>query len=533
MSKFKVITVLIFLFSVTLALAQQVTFDGLLDIGKFTSGHISLNNQVSGYYNFYQVDKIDSKNRLYELNILDANLNEVAKKEIALEKKWTLSELRFNGEAFLLRFINLKKPESKFIVLNKHGEKEYSKEYSMKEDDLWVTNFKRVNITSVSQLDGDPNYGIFNISNKGFLQVFAKKTKKMGYHAQFFPNSKEGKKWKISTHEDEKYYHYANYAGSSEDIVLFGTTTKKTANKVEAEKSSFIGINIATGEKVFKKPLDANNPDIPATYTRAIYDAEKDNFFFVGADINAVKQKIEVNGFTLTEVDQEGNIIKNNKVSWKEAFKGKIKVDEDGKIGKYRIYVHKVFKTKAGKIFMVGELYRDMVSAEGIGLTLLSAATGGGGSIATKKIVIDDLVLVELDETLQVKGVTLVDKSKNNHLLDGTLTYVNEVKIGNILSAFGYFDYSFTQSNFDRSDYYVTYIDFDKEKKFKGDKKKWVYGVVKVSDDDGITFDEMPIQSEADSEFTLPAKPGYVIFVEKYKKKKQNKVIMRLEKLNL
>jgi hypothetical protein len=60
------------------ALAQQkLEIDNVRSAYLRNSGTILENNEIKGYYSFYQSDKVDRKTNEYTLQIIDENLNKV------------------------------------------------------------------------------------------------------------------------------------------------------------------------------------------------------------------------------------------------------------------------------------------------------------------------------------------------------------------------------------------------------------------------------------------------------------------------
>ncbi len=68
----------ILLFSTTQLLAQsKLSIDNVYSVTLRNSGSIIENEEIKGYYFFYQSDKIDKRTNEYTLQVLDANLNKL------------------------------------------------------------------------------------------------------------------------------------------------------------------------------------------------------------------------------------------------------------------------------------------------------------------------------------------------------------------------------------------------------------------------------------------------------------------------
>src|SRR5690348_8403696 len=85
------------------------------------SGPIISNNEVKGYFLFYQSDKIDRNTNEYTLQILDENINKVKDIKFTDEKNTNLLEAAFNGEDLMFEFINKKDQLLDFRVYDLDG----------------------------------------------------------------------------------------------------------------------------------------------------------------------------------------------------------------------------------------------------------------------------------------------------------------------------------------------------------------------------------------------------------------------------
>src|SRR5688500_8046066 len=74
---------------------NKLSIDQVYSVILKNSGPIVENEQVKGYYFFYQVDKADKKNNAYSLQILDVNLNKVKQIDFVDTKELALLESSF------------------------------------------------------------------------------------------------------------------------------------------------------------------------------------------------------------------------------------------------------------------------------------------------------------------------------------------------------------------------------------------------------------------------------------------------------
>ena len=89
--------------------AQLSKIDGVNTFLLRNSGAImDKNNDVDGYYFYYVVDKLKKGNNEFAIQILDKNLNEVAKKTYVDNKNTFLMKSSFNNQALMFAMANFK-----------------------------------------------------------------------------------------------------------------------------------------------------------------------------------------------------------------------------------------------------------------------------------------------------------------------------------------------------------------------------------------------------------------------------------------
>ena len=104
------------------SVAQTATIEDVFSIRLRSSGIIRDNDGIKGYYFFYKKEKVDRKTNTYILQIIDENLNEVAKKEITDTRQLVLQSGTYNGDVIMLKFFDYKKSELSYRSFTKEGE---------------------------------------------------------------------------------------------------------------------------------------------------------------------------------------------------------------------------------------------------------------------------------------------------------------------------------------------------------------------------------------------------------------------------
>ena len=96
--------------------AQTTVIDKIVSFRFKDSGAMyDQNNNVDGYYFFYEVDKLHKGQREYAIQILDQNLNIVATKSFVDDNNTILISSSFNNKEIAFVFLNQK--DKKFRVI--------------------------------------------------------------------------------------------------------------------------------------------------------------------------------------------------------------------------------------------------------------------------------------------------------------------------------------------------------------------------------------------------------------------------------
>jgi hypothetical protein len=175
-----------------------------------------------------------------------------------------------------------------------------------------------------------------------------------------------------------------------------------------------------------------------------------------------------------------------------------------------------------GNIFAIGEGYKKVASALGIASKMLVR----NGGMSTIKIKITDMAAIKFDKDFNVKEAKIYDKNSNTVELASGMEFVSAPLLGKLVKyTYGEFDYSYTQTNTDRTSFTVCYSDYVKGKDYKGS----TFNAISYNDGK-ITTDKINTKSDATRSSVLPAQQGQVLILDYYKKDKR--LDAHFEKLN-
>ena len=136
------------------------------------------------------------------------------------------------------------------------------------------------------------------------------------------------------------------------------------------------------------------------------------------------------------------------------------------------------------------------------------------------------MLILQFDETnYNIKDAHIYEKNHNNCEMPTGSMYMTPHTMALLAKAFGAFDYDYTQPGKNNNGFVVCYSDYVRESDYKG----LTFNAISYYDGKFST-DKINLASKSSSLRVLPAKEGYVMIIEYYKKQKQ--VEVRLEKLN-
>lgn len=492
------------------AYAQQKSLNEITSFKIRNSGSfIDNNNDVDGYYFYYEVDKLKKGKREYAIKMLDNNLNDIATKSYIDDKNTVLVQSKFNNQSLMFAMVNVKEKFYKLVSFDKQGNKG---------DDVKIeVSNKDVRWLSYMMKSGNFNL-LFPVDDNGFLFNYVKDNKKIGYGLKYI-STNNGKSWDYNSPQDAKEIMSINPIEANEKVVVALETSKKSKLSSTIDMKIVV-IDIKTGKKLFDK--DFSREENPRLITNAFLTKENNlvllGEYFKKGD-NIIKAKSE--GLFAQVVDLSGNMISDVKADWESKINKMMPPDSDGKKKKNTyVYFHDIIRTQDGSYYGIGEKYRKTVSLKG---TLLTGQVGSGMT----QLTITDAVFFEFDESFNLKEIHQVKKGKSRapNLADFGSPQLN----AHVLKNLGAFDYEFTQIDTDRDRFYATFIDYER---LKGEKNKLAFKSI-IYNEGALSEDKIYLnRSTGKIRYrVLPAKLGHVMLLEYNRKEKT--LDIHLEKLNI
>lgn len=486
------------------------------------SGTIMANNEIKGYYTFYESDKIDKNTNEYTVQITDENLNKIKDIKFEGEKNIRLLESSYNGSSIMFLFYDNKEKTLEYRAYGFDGKQKmsYVKDLNNRSKMLLEQTYGHTS-------DEGQNEALFDIPNTGYVTVFPiKEGKYFSYEVNyFFTDRKKQWNYEAAEEQDDKWAK-AVYLGHTDTLVLFEVVKQRTMLGGNPH-SWLLGINMFTGRKAFEISTEAENDYKFFPVNISTINNQRD-FLLMGTyydkDDNALKGKSV--GLASWTLDPSGKVVSKKYNSWANEISKFLKTNDKGKVEDIGyIYFHKIVQTANGKFFAVGEGYSKELSA---GKTIANALLfmAGAGNVGSNfKVKVTEMVLMEFNDRFEISAASIYDKYNNSIGLPAGAGYQSPHTMALMVKALGGFDYDYTVMDKTGSNFIVGYSDYEKGKDYKGR----TFNSISYYDEK-FTTDKIKLESKASYMKVFPAKTGSVMIMEYFKKEK--KLEMRLEKLN-
>jgi hypothetical protein len=478
--------------------------------------------ELKGYFTFYVTDKKDRKTNAYVIQIMDNNLNKIKEIEFEDDKNEQVLESSYNGNSIMFLFYNSKEKTLEYRTYGFDGKQKgtYTKELNNRTK--WL-----IESTYGSKSEEGQNEAIFSVGSLGFTTVIpVKEGKYYSYEVNFFFTDRN-KQWTFeAAEEQEDKISNALYLGATDSLVVFEIIKQKKLMSNQSH-SWLLGLNIYTGKKQFEVSTEAE--DYKFFPMNIVPLPGKPEFMLLGtyyAPDGKVAKDASL-GLASWRFNTAGTVVSKKYNSWEGPIGKFLPTDAKGKIADVGyIYFHKVLQTEDGKFFAVGEGYKKVVSGFGVAAGILSGLGGGYSNVSMMKLKITDMLMLQFDEQFDIKNAKIYEKNSNSVEMPAGASYITPHSMALIAKSWGAFDYDFTTTDKSHTRFSVGYSDFVKDEDFKGR----TFNTISYADGK-VTTDKINIaNNKAKWTRLFPAKPGFIMIMEYFKKDK--KLDVRLEKLN-
>jgi len=501
--------------------AQTVTLEGVERASLRGSGAFIQNDEVAGYYFFYGLKRKKGK-RPYILEIYDQDMNKTATEEMLSKPSLYLEQAAFDGENMIFKFFDNFASEDIYATYNQQAE--------------FLNLVKRPaygygGITGNSvNVSGNPNT-LFAVPEGGFLSYTDQAGRKPGYMIEYF-DSKGQEVWQYASDLKSKHREAAGLMTLNDRVAvnLVGKSLQPNGRKMSYSLSV---LHLQTGAELLN--LDIKNDQYSITLVNGEIDEENGDILLFGEyyPLNAKQLKTPSLGLFTARINTDGELSNEKYISWKEDVSKFIPVDNQGRqTGKGFTWFHKIIKTDDGRIFAIGEQFRQVVDgaavAGEVAVGLIAALLGGGyipgGDVM--KMVTDDMVIYEFSPEFELTNVSVIEKDKISFNLPGDSDYTTRM-MGRFIEAYGLFGYTYTKMGADGNSFSIGFTDHAYEES----KQKKTFFKTLTYQDSKYTENKIEIgNSRATRSVIYPAKDGHIMIAEYFKPEKQ--IVGRLEKIS-
>jgi hypothetical protein len=493
---------------------SKLSLDNVVSVQLRNAGPIIANEEIKGYFLFYQSDKINKTTNEYTLQVMDENVNKVKDIKLTDSKNLFLIESSFNGNDIMFMFYNRDEKALQYRVYGIDGNEKVSYRRPIDAKNLYY--FER---SVAASSEENQNNNLFAIDGKGFISVMnIAEHDRVTFEINYYGGN-QNNQWTYSP-ADARRLANAQYLGSSDSVAVFEVTRAKF-NNIRDEEHWLLGLYLSNGSKAFEFETDKERYGFRPMNIQTGKNSRL--FLLMGSyydkgDWNNRDQSL---GLAVWVMSNQGRVINQKYSSWESDISKYIKTDNKGKVANLGyVYFHKIIQTQDGKIFGIGEGYGKAVS----GLTVSRNRIDDEG-VRAKKMRITDMVLLQFDNTFTITDARIFEKNTNSIDLPIELAYFDAATIAQFIKGMDGFDYSFLQTDKQHSMFTVGYTDYVKSKDYKG----LTFNTISYYNNN-LTTDRIELKSSSSKMKILPARTGSVMIMEYFKKDKR--LDMRLEKIN-
>jgi hypothetical protein len=304
---------------------------------------------------------------------------------------------------------------------------------------------------------------------------------------------------------------------------------KKASISTNHASTDLLVLDVSTGKNLFRTPMQTDKYNL--SFSDVYYDSVQQNFTVFGEyfDIGDKELKAQSLGFMALVVNLEGKITLVKTNSWQNDISKVAPVNEKGKFdgNNASILFHNVVRTDDGRVFVIGEQYKKAASAGGIVGNVFMIALTGQQLTANVQLNVYGMVIFEFNPDYSLKKLHMFEKEKNVLQLPAGYGNLTNRTLSYFAKAVGGFDYAFTQTGADRSTFFVSFINYNRE---GGGRGKNTLGTIVYTPEQTFTVDKIVLNRTSTDYYVYRAKEGYVMVTEYFKKEKR--VETRLEKVN-
>jgi hypothetical protein len=497
----------------TIFAQSKLSLDNVVSVQLRNAGPIIANEEIKGYFLFYQSDKIDRMTNEYTLQIMDENVNKIRDIKFTDAKNIYLLESSFNGSEIMFLFFSKDERLIQYRVYGIDGKEKASYRRIL---DMRAMFYFEQSVAASSE--DNQNSSLFGVNNKGFLSVVnIAVDDNLTFEVNYYGGSQKYQ-WTYKADESRRAAS-GQYLGSTDSVAVFEVTRRKYNNRLDME-SWLVGVYLHNGKEAFEFETDTYEYTLLPMNIQTVRNSSQ--FLLMGPYYDKEDRlgRDQSKGLAVWILNNQGRVLKQKYNSWEKDISKFLKTDSKGRVQDLGyVYFHQIIQTQDGKIFGIGEGYKRTASALGIASKVLPLG------VSASKMKITDMVLLQFDNTFTITDAKIFEKNTNNIELPTAMQYFGAAMVAQYIKAIGSFDYSFLQTDRQHSMFTVGYTDYVKSKEYKG----LTFNTISYYNNT-LTTDRIELKSNSSKMKIMPAKTGSLMIMEYFKKSRR--LDMRLEKVN-
>ncbi len=467
--------------------AQKTSFKDLFTVNLRNAGALmGPDKSVTGYYFFYETEKTGKKERKYVLQLMDQNLEKIGRKSITASKEMYIQAGVYNGELLAIKTVDNKEETSKLLLYNAAGERVRTVrlQHSFMDNPQYAQQYETMGFSPLNAVEG--GFIVYQLrQRKGRMS-------RTLYDIRFIPNDREAEGWKISSEEERKEFVTAGFMLAHNGVVYTQEASFKGILSTDVTLT-IVGHDMKTGEELFRFNTDSNKQVMAI---KALPETDMVTFCgpYVGEGESINKDRPD--GIGIFSINANGDLVNRHDISWQKDLSRFVEVDNKGRVvGQGNLMILDISRQSDGNYVITTEGYKVF-----------------NGSVTVK-----DIFVMVVDKDFKLQEVKSFEKGSNTAKLLQGISMASPVALGYLAMSRGLFGYRFSQTD---EDIIISgYIDTDAKQ----------LGTINFLDN-SFSTDQIPFTDKASGIQILPAKPGYVMIMEYFRKEKR--LDTRLEKIS-
>lgn len=487
---------------------EKIKYDDAYNFGKIIE-----NDVLIAYYFLINGEDAEKGNTNYKIKLYDLNFKYKKSLDFIASKNSKIINFKFNGIAYYLELFNGKKLE--LLSFSKDGKllgenRDIKLSSSLK--DIYSISSTENDITYTPNIYSLGDFGYIKIANSGSL---LKQTQTIEAY-----NNQLELKWTNKNSELRKESNQILYTSNQ----MVGILNYTYENKIATTSVNFL--NSKTGALKFKINIENMNE---LSIINCFVDEENAHVYLSGEYLqesgkgyfNSTLHKSL--GLFLKKFDFEGQLISTKQFSWDDKL-NKHSTIYDGKelIDNVSLYIHKIHRDKDGKIYVIGEQYKNTTY---FGLNNINFIEGN-----KVNTLIFNMAYLIFDKDFKLIKNEIVEKVfTKNYDSRVPASFKSSYEAHLILKNCNYFDYRYSLVNENENGISIYYIDKNKTGDFiEEDEKEICYGSINLGEGDTKTQKKV-IKFNSKFKKIYPSSKNNILLLEYFTFKK--KLIIRKESL--